>query len=214
MIFPDSHNITVYTDEVGRGSLIYDVTAAAVIMPFSYDDDDDYRVHRIKDSKKCSHKQLIELDAYIRDVAIAYGIGSASVEEIDKYNILNASMIAMHRALDKVYQQVAFDTIIVDGNRFKVYMAPDTAEFVPHQCIVNADSTHLGAAAASIIAKVHRDTCIQELVKENEEYATKYHWNTNMGYGTREHMEALKTFGPTKYHRMSFKPVAQAATNT
>jgi len=212
MIFPDSHSITVYTDEVGRGSLIYDVTAAAVIMPFSYDNDE--RVYKIKDSKKCSMKQLLELDTYIRDTAIAYGIGSASVEEIDTYNILNASMMAMHRALDAVYQQVAFDTIIVDGNRFKVYMAPDTADFVPHQCIVNADATHLGAAAASIIAKVHRDKCIQELVKENEDYATKYHWNTNMGYGTSTHMKALREYGPTKYHRMSFKPVAHAATST
>jgi ribonuclease HII len=214
LTLPPIDCITVYCDEVGRGSLIYDVVAAAVIMPCEYDEDDD-KVGMIKDSKKCTHKKLLELSEYIKGKAIAWGVGVASVEEIDEHNILNATMMAMHRALDDVYKQVAFDNIVVDGNRFKVYMTPEDcdgdANFVPHKCIVGGDASELGIAAASILAKVHRDTCVEALAEECEDYKTLYKWNTNKGYGTKDHIEALMKHGPTRYHRMSFKPVGESA---
>ena len=145
LTLPSKDTITVLIDEVGRGTLTGDVVAAAVIMPSEYDENDNM-VGLIKDSKKCSHKLLNELSAYIKDTAIAWGIGSASVEEIDKHNILNATMMAMHRALDAVYDQVAFDNIIVDGNKFKTYMSPE-GNFVPHQCIIGGDAIHISYSA-------------------------------------------------------------------
>lgn len=202
---PPQDCITVYCDEVGRGSLIYDVVAAAVIMPYQYAEDDKY-VGLIKDSKKCTHKRLLELSDYIKDNAIAWGIGSADVNEIDEHNILNATMLAMHRALDSVYQQIEFENIVVDGNRFKTYMSP-SGDFIPHQCIIGGDASRLGIAAASIIAKVHRDTCVEEIAKEFPQYK----WDKNKGYGTKDHIDALMQYGPTKYHRLSFKPVAESA---
>lgn len=181
-------------------------------MPPEYDADDKY-VGLIKDSKKCTSKRLVELSEYIKNKAIAWGVGSASVDEIDEHNILNATMIAMHRALDEVYKQVAFDEIVVDGNRFKTYMTPEEygAEFVPHHCIVDGDSTELGIASASILAKVHRDTCVEALANSCDDFKTLYKWDSNKGYGTKEHIDALMKYGPTCYHRMSFKPVAEAA---
>jgi ribonuclease HII len=210
LLLPPDDVITVYTDEVGRGSLIYDVVAAAVIMPSIYDEDDTM-VDLIRDSKKCSHKQLLKLSDYIKDVAIAWGVGAANVHEIDTHNILNASMMAMHRALDVVHKQVEFDSIYVDGNRFKPYMTPDTADYIPHTCIIQGDATYLGIAASSILAKVHRDTCVEQLATERKEYSDLYHWNSNKGYGTKDHIEALWTHGPTIHHRLSFKPVTESA---
>lgn len=212
LTLPPSDCITVYCDEVGRGSLIFDVVAAAVIMPCEYDDNDK-QVRMIKDSKKCTHKRLQELSEYIKVKAVAWGVGVATVQEIDEHNILNATMIAMHRALDDVYKQVAFDSIVVDGNRFKVYMTPDDcgANFIPHRCIVGGDASELGIAAASILAKVHRDTCVEALAQERDEYKNLYKWDANKGYGTKDHIEALMKYGPTQYHRMSFKPVAESA---
>jgi len=206
---PPKDCITVYCDEVGRGSLVCSVVASAIIMPSEYAEDDKY-IGLIKDSKKCTHKRLLELSAYIKEIAIAWGIGSASVDEIDEHNILNATMIAMHRALDSVYEQVEFENIVVDGNRFKTYISPN-GDFIPHQCIIDGDASQLGIAAASIIAKVYRDSCVEEISKELPEYQELYKWDKNKGYGTKDHMDALMKYGPTKYHRLSFKPVAESA---
>lgn len=207
---PRQDRITVHVDEVGRGSLIYDVVAAAVIMPCDYDADDKM-VFLIKDSKKCTHKRLLQLSEYIKEVAIAWGIGSATVDEIDHHNILNASMLAMHRALDKVYDSVQFEHICVDGNKFKSYLTPNTAEFITHECIVNGDASELGIAAASILAKVYRDECVDKISCEFPEYNERYGWANNKGYGTKQHMNALREYGPTPFHRMSFRPVAESA---
>ena len=209
LVIPPSDKLVAYVDEVGRGPLIHDVVVGCVIMPHEYDEDDAY-VGRIKDSKKCSQKTLLELDEYIKDVAIAWGIGRASAEEIDEFNILNATFMAMHRALDMVYEQVQFDEIYVDGNRFKTYITPCGAEFVRHRCVVEGDATYLGIAAASIIAKVCRDKLIDDLVAQHPEYEERYKLSSNKGYGTKEHLDGLVKFGVTPYHRKSFRPVGSA----
>lgn len=204
LIFPPNDMLVAYCDEVGRGSLISDVVVGCVILPNEFEDDDTM-VGKIKDSKKCTPKLLVELDEYIKNVAVAWGIGKASVDEIDKMNILNATMLAMHRALDQVYLQVPFDKIMVDGDKFKPYLTPEDAQFVPHQCIVNGDSQYLGIAAASIIAKVHRDQFIQELALKYADFESRYGWSSNKGYGTRKHIDGLLRYGPTEFHRKSFK---------
>jgi ribonuclease HII len=209
LVVPPSDRLVAYVDEVGRGPLIHDVVVGCVIMPHEYDEDDEF-VGKIKDSKKCSVKLLTELDEYIKDVAIAWGIGRASAQEIDDINILNATFMAMHRALDVVYEQVEFDEIYVDGNRFKPYITPCGADFVRHKCIVGGDAQYLGIAAASIIAKVCRDNLIDDLVVEHPEYEERYGLKSNKGYGTKEHLEGLTKYGPTTYHRRSFRPVAAA----
>ncbi len=209
LVLPPSDRLVAYVDEVGRGPLIHDVVVGCVIMPHEYNRDD-VCVGKIKDSKKCSHKTLLELNEYIKDVAVAWGIGRASAQEIDEVNILNATFIAMHRALDAVYEQVEFDEIYVDGNKFQTYITPCGTNFVRHKCVVDGDAQYLGIAAASIIAKVYRDNLIDELVVKHPEYDTRYKWSSNKGYGTRDHLEGLNKYGITEYHRKSFKPVANA----
>lgn len=204
---PNGICIDVGVDEVGRGSLIYDVVAGAVIMPSEYEETD-VLIHRVRDSKKCSKRELALLSNYIKDVAIAWGIGSASKDEIDKLNIANATMLAMHRALDVVYKQVAFDKIYIDGNIFKPYLTPcvtetDEAEYIPHHCIVNGDKSNLSIAAASIIAKVERDNDIISLC-DNNPFFCNYGWKTNFGYGTKKHFDAIQQHGLTEYHRRTF----------
>lgn len=204
---PSSQYIEVGADEVGKGALLYDVVAAAVIMPPEYDADDKL-VFQVKDSKKCSKKQLHILNDYIKDTAIAWGIGKASSQEIDEINIDRATMLAIHRALDEVYKQVPFDNILVDGNHFKPYMSTcmsidDIAEFIPHTCIVGGDNKHINIASASIIAKVARDADILRLYDSYPQF-TAYGWNTNCGYGSPSHIKAIRELGPTEFHRKTF----------
>lgn len=203
LTLPPNDKIVAYIDEVGRGPLIHDVVVGCVVMPFEYQDDD-HLVRKIKDSKKCSHKLLLELNDFIKDTAIAWSIGSASAKEIDEINILNATYLAMHRALDNLYSQIEFEEIYVDGNKFQPYMTPNNAEFIPHKCIINGDADYLGIAAASIIAKVHRDHLIEDLVKTYPDYEMKYKLLSNKGYGTKDHLEGLKLYGATPFHRKSF----------
>lgn len=204
---PTGECIEVGVDEVGRGSLIHDVVAGAVIMPCEYDEDDCF-IHRVRDSKKCSKKELKELAEYIKNVALAWGIGCASKDEIEQHNISKATMLAMHRALDEVYKQVAFDKILVDGNMFKPYLSlcindDDSTEYIQHECIVEGDKTCISIAAASIIAKVERDETIIKLYNSNPIY-TNYGWNTNFGYGTKKHFDAIAKYGITTHHRKTF----------
>jgi ribonuclease HII len=117
-------------------------------------------------------------------------------------------MMAMHRALDGVYEQVAFDKILVDGNMFKPYLSPcvtefDCADYIPHQCIINGDRSHISIAAASIIAKVSRDNAILSLCSSNQQYL-EYGWDTNFGYGTKKHFDAIQRYGITEHHRLTF----------
>lgn len=174
-------------DEVGRGCLCGPVVAAAVILDANFDQ------KLINDSKKLSFKTRLELDSYIKDNVIDYGIAELSPEFIDQHNILNASIHAMHRALDQLKTRP--ELILVDGNKFHPY------NYTPHQCVIKGDSKILSIAAASILAKNYRDQLMIQLHEEFPEYG----WNKNMGYATKTHREALKKYGPTKYHRKSFR---------
>ena len=174
-------------DEVGRGCLCGPVVAAAVIL------DDNFEQNLVNDSKKLNFKTRLELNDYIKNNVKDYAIAELSPEFIDQHNILNASIHAMHNALDKL--TIRPELILVDGNKFHPY------NFIPHQCIIKGDSKVLSIAAASILAKNYRDQLMIQLHEEFPEYG----WNKNMGYATKVHIEALKKFGPTKYHRQSFR---------
>jgi ribonuclease HII len=173
-------------DEAGRGCLAGSVYAAAVILP------DDYQNDLLNDSKQLTEKRRYQLREIIERDAIAWAVGIVTPEEIDKINILNASILAMHRALDQL--KVRPEAIIVDGNRFKPY------NNIPHTTIVKGDGKYLSIAAASILAKTYRDDYMNRLA---EEYP-QYDWRSNKGYPTKKHREAIKQFGITPYHRKSY----------
>ena len=173
-------------DEAGRGCLAGSVYAAAVIFPA------DYQNEELNDSKQLTDKKRHQLREIIERDALAWAVGVVTPEEIDKINILNASFLAMHRALDQL--KVRPEAIIVDGNRFKKYGE------VPHVCIVKGDAKYLSIAAASILAKTYRDDYMDGLA---EEYP-QYDWKSNKGYPTKKHREAIRQYGVTHYHRMSY----------
>ena len=173
-------------DEAGRGCLAGSVYAAAVIFPA------DYQNEELNDSKQLTDKKRHQLREIIERDAVAWAVGVVTPEEIDKINILNASFLAMHRALDQL--KVRPEAIIVDGNRFKQYGE------VPHTCIVKGDAKYLSIAAASILAKTYRDDYMEGLA---EEYP-QYDWKSNKGYPTKKHREAIRQYGVTPYHRMSY----------
>lgn len=173
-------------DEAGRGCLAGSVYAAAVILP------PDYHNERLNDSKKLTARQRYALRQDIERDAVAWAVGVVTPQEIDQINILNASILAMHRALDQL--QVRPEAIIVDGNRFKPYRD------LPHTTIVKGDGKYLSIAAASILAKTYRD---DEMVRLAQEFPD-YDWQHNMGYPTRKHREAIRQHGITPYHRRTF----------
>lgn len=179
-------------DEAGRGCLAGSVYAAAVIFPA------DYHNEELNDSKQLTDKKRHQLREIIERDALAWAVGIVTPEEIDRINILNASILAMHRALDQL--KVRPEAIIVDGNRFKTYSPPDLPEGVPHTCIVKGDAKYLSIAAASILAKTYRDDYMDQLA---EEYP-QYDWKKNKGYPTKKHREAIRQYGVTPYHRMSY----------
>ena len=174
-------------DEAGRGCLAGSVFAAAVILP------EDYVNDGLNDSKQLSAKRRYELRREIESDALAWAVGVVTPEEIDEINILNASILAMHRALDQL--KVRPEAIIVDGNRFKPY------RFIPYSTVVKGDGKYLSIAAASILAKTYRDDYMDRLAEEFPQYG----WTENKGYPTRAHREAIKKYGPTPYHRKSFR---------
>jgi len=173
-------------DEVGRGCFAGSVVAAAVILPKDFDEP------LIKDSKKLSEKQRIKAVEIIKEKALAYSIAYGTVQEIDKFNILKATFMTMHRALDGLL--IRPEHIIIDGDRFDGYGN------IPHQCVVKGDANYYSIAAASILAKVERDNYMTELSKQ----FPIYRWSTNKGYGTADHREALLKNGPCQYHRTTF----------
>lgn len=173
-------------DEAGRGCLAGPVFAAAVILP------KDFRNELLNDSKKLSKKNRDELRIVIEQQAIAWAVASVTPEEIDEINILNASYLAMHRAIDQLNTTPEF--LLIDGNRFHAY------ENIPHKCIVKGDAKFMTIAAASILAKTHRDAYMLGIHEEYPEYG----WDTNKGYPTLQHKLAIYQHGLTPYHRKSF----------
>ncbi len=174
-------------DEAGRGCLAGPVVAAAVIIP------EDFQHKVLNDSKQLNEKTRYGLVDEIKEQAIAWAVGVVDHQEIDQINILNASFLAMHRALDQLHTKA--NHILVDGNRFKNYGK------VPHSCIIKGDGKYLSIAAASVLAKTYRDDFMKDLSKKFPQYA----WETNYGYPTKAHRAAIKEHGPTPFHRMSFQ---------
>lgn len=173
-------------DEAGRGCLAGSVYAAAVIFP------KDYHNEELNDSKKLTAKRRYALRQQIEHDALAWAVGVVTPEEIDEINILNASILAMHRALDQLELRPEF--VIVDGNRFKPY------KDVAHQTIVKGDGKYLSIAAASILAKTYRDDYMHEL---HQQYPF-YGWDRNAGYPTKQHRQGIAEHGLTPFHRRSF----------
>ena len=181
-------------DEAGRGCLAGSVYAAAVILP------DGYQNELLNDSKQLTEKRRYALRETIERDAVAWAVGIVTPEEIDKINILNASILAMHRALDQL--RVRPEAIIVDGNRFKPYrpVVNGSAVNIPYTTIVKGDGKYLSIAAASILAKTYRDDYMNQLA---EEYP-RYDWRSNKGYPTKKHRDAIREYGITPYHRKSY----------
>lgn len=173
-------------DEAGRGCLAGSVYAAAVILP------PHYKNEMLNDSKKLTDKKRKQLREVIERDAVAWAVGIVSPEEIDKINILNASFLAMHRALDQL--KIRPEAIIVDGNRFKPY------KNLPYTTIVKGDGKYMSIAAASILAKTYRDDYMDKLADE----FPQYDWKNNKGYPTKKHREAIRLNGVTPYHRLSY----------
>jgi ribonuclease HII len=178
-------------DEAGRGCLAGPVTAAAVILPPDFDND------LINDSKQLTERQRERLRPIIEREAVAWAVAMVSPEEIDRINILRASITAMHRALDQL--KVRPEGILVDGNRFFPY------QNIPHTTIVKGDGKMLSIAAASILAKTHRD----ELMRRLDEEFPQYGWAKNKGYPTADHRAAIAAYGATPYHRRTFQLLPQ-----
>jgi ribonuclease HII len=181
------HEMECGLDEAGRGCLAGPVTAAAVIFK------PEYKNAKINDSKKLNLKERSDLTKIILKNSVAFSISHVYPKEIDKINILNASILAMHKCLDKLGVKPEF--LIIDGNKFKKY------KDIPHKTIIKGDQKHLNIAAASILAKNARDNFMQELHYKFPEYS----WLTNKGYPTKTHKKAIIEFGITKFHRKSFK---------
>ncbi|TXN38388.1 ribonuclease HII [Flagellimonas hymeniacidonis] len=182
------------TDEAGRGCLAGPVTAGAIVLPKGFSN------KILNDSKQLSEVKRELLRPILEKEAVTFAVCHVFENEIDSINILNASILAMHRALDKLSQTPSF--ILVDGNRFKPY--PN----VLHECIIKGDGKFMSIAAASILAKTYRD---EYMCKIHEEFPM-YNWKKNKGYPTKEHREAIRAFGLTKYHRKSFKQLPEQLT--
>lgn len=182
------------TDEAGRGCLAGPVTAAAVILPNNFES------NILNDSKQLSHKKRKLLKPIIEESAVSFGVANVFQEEIDQINILNASILAMHRSIDLLTIDPEF--IAVDGNKFKAYKS------IPHETIIKGDGKYLNIAAASVLAKTYRDAY---MLKIHEEFPM-YNWKKNKGYPTEEHREAIKKYGVTKYHRKSFRLLPEQLT--
>lgn len=185
--FYKKSTIEAGSDEAGRGCLAGPVVAAAVILPAGFQND------ILNDSKKLSEKQRDKLRIVIENEALTWAVGIVDHELIDQINILNASILAMHHAIEKL--KIVPEHLIIDGNRFKPYKK------IPHKCIVKGDSKYLSIAAASVLAKTHRDELMQKLDKDFPEY----YWTKNKGYPSKQHREAIRKHGISYYHRKSFK---------
>ncbi|WP_101690893.1 ribonuclease HII [Dysgonomonas massiliensis] len=191
-LYPDQ--IEAGCDEAGRGCLAGPVFAAAVILP------DDFECEALNDSKQLSEKQRYALRPLIEEKAVAWAVGIVDNNEIDKINILNASFLAMQRAIDKLSVQP--EHLLIDGNRFR------TDRKTPYTCVVKGDGKLLPIAAASILAKTYRDDYMNQIAAEYPQYD----WTSNKGYPTKKHRAAIEQHGATPYHRMSFTLLSKQLT--
>ncbi len=189
MLLPWYHKqgVEAGCDEAGRGCLAGPVTAAAVVLPKRF------KHPLLNDSKQLSHAQRNKLRPVIEAEALAYAVCFVEPAEIDEVNILNASFLAMHRAVAKL--SVEPQLLLIDGNRFKPYKE------IPHECIIKGDGKYMSIAAASVLAKTYRDEYMEMLHVKHPQYG----WLSNKGYPTKEHRQAIQSFGSTKYHRRSFR---------
>ena len=185
-------------DEAGRGCLFGPVSVAGVIW---LDEEPDSSIE-IKDSKKLSLKKRLLAYDYILENSIANSSVLIHHDDIDKDNILKSTLKGMHKCVDNILDYISIDTILVDGNQFKLYMDAN-GECVDHQCVINGDNIYKSIAAASILAKVNRDNYIVNLCEEYPELK-KYDIHNNKGYGTKKHLDAIKEYGITKWHRKTF----------
>lgn len=182
-----ANDMEVGCDEAGRGCIAGPVFAAAVVLPPHFE------CPQLNDSKQLTEKQRDALRLIIEESALDYAVASCSVKEIEEINILHASIKAMHKALRKLKRLP--EHILVDGNHFKPFLK------IPHTCVIKGDATFLSIAAASILAKTHRDEYMEKLHRKFPDYQ----WIKNKGYPTKQHREAIKIFGATPHHRKSFK---------
>lgn len=182
-----SGKIEAGCDEAGRGPLAGPVVASAVILPKNYSNP------FLNDSKKLTKKVLERLEIEIKRDALAWEVIEVSHTEIDEINILNASFVAMHRAVDKL--KIKPELLLIDGNRFKPYAG------IPHECIIKGDGKYMSIAAASILAKTHRDRFMANAAQQYPGYG----WETNAGYPTKKHRDAIRELGITQLHRKSFR---------
>jgi ribonuclease HII len=193
MLAPYFHKTAIEAgcDEAGRGCLAGPVFAAAVILP------KDFHNTLLNDSKLLSEKERERLRPVIEQEAIAWAVAQVSPKEIDHINILNASFLAMHRAIDQL--ELRPESLLIDGNRFNPY------PFIPHLCIVKGDSKYLSIAAASVLAKTYRDDYMHQIAQQHPGYA----WLSNKGYPTKAHRKAIEQFGTTEHHRLTFRLLAE-----
>lgn len=196
MLLPymDATRVEAGCDEAGRGCLAGSVFAAAVVLPPDFYNQD------LNDSKQLSEKKRYALRTVIEREAVAWAIGIVTPEEIDKINILKASFLAMHRAIDQLSVKPEF--LLIDGNRFTPY------EGISHATVVKGDAKYMSIAAASVLAKTYRDDYMLQLAKEYP----AYHWEDNKGYPTKAHREAIRIHGITPYHRKSFTLLPEQLT--
>ncbi|MCQ2311390.1 MAG: ribonuclease HII [Paludibacteraceae bacterium] len=187
------HIVEAGCDEAGRGPLAGSVFAAAVVLPQDYDN------ALLNDSKQLTEKERNLLRPIIEKEALAWAVAEVTAEEIDEINILNASLLGMRRALAKLSIQP--EHILVDGNKWKPYIPEGGVFEIPARTIVHGDATYMSIAAASILAKTYRDDYMCALSKEYPQYG----WDKNKGYPTKEHYEALRQYGPSPYHRKTFR---------
>jgi len=231
-LYLDENSIEIGLDEAGRGALAFEVCASAVILPTYIPDEfdnpkDKKLLEQIKDSKKMTKIQRENCAEFIKRFALFYATETASPQEIDEMNILKATMLAMHRAIDKVREQMQAPSsspiksinqsneeesskkirILADGDRFYPYYDESTRKIIPFTCIPDGDSLYMNIAAASILSKVHRDHLVEEYCKNNAGISEKYGFLSNKAYGTKKHMDGLKQHGSTIFHRKSFGPI-------
>lgn len=185
--FFDKNLIEAGCDEAGRGCLAGPVFAAAVILPKTF------RNKLLNDSKQLSEAERYRLRPVIEKAALAWGVAEVNNIEIDEINILNASFLGMHRALDQL--SITPELLLIDGNRFKAYKA------IKHECIVEGDAKYMSIAAASVLAKTYRDDFMKKMALKFPLYG----WETNMGYATRKHRAAIKEHGTNELHRLTFQ---------